>query len=508
MPMIEIPYARSEPYDNRDYVARMADLMIRRGELNADAIRRAGDLRASLWTNAGNVAMSTIAQIGAARDEERKRALALQQQAFENAMKQRDYDLRAKELDEAMRSRMQAQQFQQQQYRDSRAATGVSEMTPGDEISADTYTTRYAGTPQDERFDRLAPEAARLPARSVMSGSVVSPDFSTASSDPVLSRAPKVEPRDYVGGVAESVSGDVAARPERYRLRPTFEQQLQRQRAERDEANMIYSRLRDQQDDAWKLRESERSQRNADRAYELDVQQFNATKGQIEPLTEGGLDLAATTLRVTGKMPALGMGKDPDRKRIMNRAAEQAASLEQTPAMVMQAQAAYRADGDALKRMTVARAAAHAFESKALEQSKLVASLSDKVSRTDYPIINGALVAGKVLTGNTNAHLLNNALLTFTTEYAKIMSGSTGSSQGSTDSARREAAELISSALAKGTLRETITQMQREMKWTMDGYNATIANIMDGLGGNTPRWGDDTQGGGGWFDANRPGGKQ
>ena len=29
MPMIEIPYARSEPYDNRDYVARMADLMIR-----------------------------------------------------------------------------------------------------------------------------------------------------------------------------------------------------------------------------------------------------------------------------------------------------------------------------------------------------------------------------------------------------------------------------------------------------------------------------------------------
>ena len=206
--------------------------------------------------------------------------------------------------------------------------------------------------------------------------------------------------------------------------------------------------------------------------------------GGLDP---DGIDYAATEYRVTGKMPPLGMGNGSARTAIINTAARQVKTLGQSAAAAIQKQAAYKADGDALKRMTTMSSAAEAFENKALAQADIVDGLSQKVSRTNYPIINDGLLALKArVVGDANTQLLYNALTTFTSEYAKIMEGSTGSAAGSTDSARAAAARLISAGLSKGTLSQTLDLMRREMRLTITGYDAVKAHITDRMGGKAP----------------------
>lgn len=217
------------------------------------------------------------------------------------------------------------------------------------------------------------------------------------------------------------------------------------------------------------------------------LRQRTASNGANGGLTDDAIDYAATQYRVTGVMPALGRSGQ-GRAAIVNRAAQQAKDLGQSPAVAIQKQAAYKADADALTKMRSMSSAAEAFETKALQQADIVDSLSQKVNRTQYPIINDGLLAGKArIAGDANTQLLFNALSTFTNEYAKIMEGSTGSSSASSDSARAAAAKLISASLNKGTLSQTLDLMRKEMALTIQGYDATIEHITGRMGGpSTP----------------------
>lgn len=211
-----------------------------------------------------------------------------------------------------------------------------------------------------------------------------------------------------------------------------------------------------------------------------------ATAAAANALDPDGIEYAATQYRVTGQMPPLGMGNGQARAAIINTAAKQAKGLGQSPAASIQKQAAYKADGKSLDRMRVMSSSAEAFETKALAQADIVDGLSQKVGRTNYPILNGALLAGKAqIGGDTDTQLLYNALTTFTTEYAKIMEGSTGSVAASSESARAAAAKLVSAGLSKGTLAQTIDLMRREMRLTIQGYGATIDHITQRMGGGS-----------------------
>jgi hypothetical protein len=201
-------------------------------------------------------------------------------------------------------------------------------------------------------------------------------------------------------------------------------------------------------------------------------------------LSPEGLDYAATLYRVTNVMPALGQRSNEDRAAVVNAAAQQAKALGQTPAVAIQRQAAYKGDANALKRMQAASASAESFENKALQQADLIDGLSKKVDRTQYPLINNALQAGRTkLLGDSNAQQLANAIETFTAEYAKIIEGATGSAAGSSDSARRAASRLLNAGMNKGTLADTLNLMRREMRLTVQGYGATIDHITTRMGG-------------------------
>lgn len=204
-------------------------------------------------------------------------------------------------------------------------------------------------------------------------------------------------------------------------------------------------------------------------------------------LDQDGIDYAATEYRVTGKMPALGMGNGAARAAIINGAAKQARTLGQTPAAAIQKQAAFKADAGSLNKITSMSAAAESFENKALAQADIIEQLSAKVPRSQWPLINGAIVGGKInLLGDSNAKQLANAVETFSAEYAKIIEGSTGSAAGSSDSSRKASARLIDTSLNKGTMADVLNLMRREMRLTVQGYDATKAHITERMGGRTP----------------------
>lgn len=204
-------------------------------------------------------------------------------------------------------------------------------------------------------------------------------------------------------------------------------------------------------------------------------------------LTDEGVEYAATQYRVTGVMPPLGMGKTPMRAAIINKAAEQARILGQSPANAIQKQAAYKSDGAALTKMRSMSSAAESFETKAVAQADIVDELSQKVPRTSWPVVNDALIAGKTrIAGDESATLLLNAIQTFSSEYAKIMEGSTGSAAGSSDSARAASQRLISAGMSRKTVSGVLNLMRREMQLTVDGYGATIDHITQRMGGPPP----------------------
>lgn len=200
-------------------------------------------------------------------------------------------------------------------------------------------------------------------------------------------------------------------------------------------------------------------------------------------LTDEGVDYAATQYRVTGVMPALGMGNMGARNAIVNRAAEQAKTLGQSPAAAIQKQAAYKADTSALTRMRTLGSSAEAAESKALAQADLIAQLSPRVSRSSIPVINDAILSGKTrIAGDEAATQLVNAVTTFSNEYAKIMEGSTASASGSSDASRKAAARLISASMNPRQLQSVIDLMKREMQYTIQGYNVTADHIGQRMG--------------------------
>lgn len=201
-------------------------------------------------------------------------------------------------------------------------------------------------------------------------------------------------------------------------------------------------------------------------------------------LDDAGRELLATQYRVVGSSAIPTRISGADRAKIINQAAAQMKTLGQSPAAAIQRQYALKADAGSLNKISTMAATASAFENKAIQQADLVRDLSARVDRTNFPVLNRALLAGKKdILGDADTQLLYNALTTFTAEYAKIIEGSTGSAAGSTDAARKASASLAHAALNKDTLAKTLDLMQKEMRYTIQGYDATKDAITAKMGG-------------------------
>jgi hypothetical protein len=220
-----------------------------------------------------------------------------------------------------------------------------------------------------------------------------------------------------------------------------------------------------------------------DRALKVSV----GAPGSAGPLTQGeggGLELAGTMMRLTGRVP-VGMSRSGLAAQVTNEAARQNKMVGQTPVAMMQKSAVYQGDQKALASLQKQAGAADAYETKALAQLDIVDGLSDQVWRTKSPLINRAILAGQTeIAGDKDATLLLNAIQTASNEYAKIMMGGTASAQALSDSASKEAQKLLNAGMSKGTLKGATQLMRTEMGLTMNGYDAAQKHILENMGGS------------------------
>lgn len=152
-----------EPYDNSAFVTRLADLINRRADVAAQGALQRGASRAQMWQSAGQAVMQTLAQLAQQRELTKQRAVAAEQQAVENAFKNRQIAVQeAAERNAAARAAADEQwrrsqwEWQQdraaKQDRNEAAQVVVSGMGPGDELSMAAFNDRIKGTPYAEGF--------------------------------------------------------------------------------------------------------------------------------------------------------------------------------------------------------------------------------------------------------------------------------------------------------------------------------------------------------------------
>ena len=199
----------------------------------------------------------------------------------------------------------------------------------------------------------------------------------------------------------------------------------------------------------------------------LGVKNLDAPKTTEEPtpeFTEAAINNAAARYNIDGTLPPMGMGKGgaTARSLILNRAAELASGVDGTDQRV--AQLTTKAIASTLLQLKKTKTMIKAFEEMANKNADIALEMSAKVDRSGNPVVNRwFLAANNKIAGDVDTATFNTAVNVFANEYAKIMSGSMGNTPVS-DSARKEAHEILNTAQTPAQLRANIKLLQREMK--------------------------------------------
>lgn len=204
---------------------------------------------------------------------------------------------------------------------------------------------------------------------------------------------------------------------------------------------------------------------------------------QIQPeaaLTDDAVQLLAGRYLKDGSLPPLGMGKAAAgaRQKILNQATKMAKDLGLDAGDLVAGTLDIKATGHALDKSMTQLSTVKSFEETALKNADLMLTLAPKGGgQSNIPALNRWLQAGrKQIAGDKDVTSFDIALGTFADEYAKIVSGSTGS-QGSTDASRREAYDRLSKYATQGQLAAGIATMKQEM----GNRISSMEDVTDGL---------------------------
>ena len=187
--------------------------------------------------------------------------------------------------------------------------------------------------------------------------------------------------------------------------------------------------------------------------------------------TPAAIDNAAARYNIDGTLPPMGMGKGGSaaRSQILNRAAELAGDTSGTDQRVNQLTT--KASASTLLQLKKTKTMIKAFEEMANKNADIALEMSAKVDRSGTPVVNRwFLAANNKIAGDVDTATFNTAVNVFANEYAKIMSGSMGNTPVS-DSARKEAHEILNTAQTPAQLRANIKLLQREMKNRLIGLD-------------------------------------
>lgn len=193
-------------------------------------------------------------------------------------------------------------------------------------------------------------------------------------------------------------------------------------------------------------------------------------------LTDSATELLAGRYIKDGTLPT--RISEKDKAKILNRASEVAKTLNLTAGDLIAGTADVKATAAALNKQTTQLAQVKAFEDTALKNADLAVSLAPKgAGPMKSPVLNRWVQTGRrAVMGDPGVTQYEVALGTFLDEYAKIVSGATGS-QGSTDASRREAYERLSKYASQGQLQAGVETMKQEM----NNRITSMQDVQDGL---------------------------
>lgn len=206
--------------------------------------------------------------------------------------------------------------------------------------------------------------------------------------------------------------------------------------------------------------------------------------GGIGGLTPAAIESGALRYNLDGTLPpSIGRGTQGARdiRAIQNRAAELSVGTNGTDLRINQLD--NKASAAALTQLSRSQAMNGSFEKTANANADLALGLSKQMDRTGIPLLNAGIQALKTGTGSPEATQFAAANSTFVSEYAKIMSGGTGTGPTS-DASRKKAETLITTSMTPEQYAGNVKLLQTEMSNRMKGFDDQISQVRNRMGGN------------------------
>lgn len=112
------------------------------------------------------------------------------------------------------------------------------------------------------------------------------------------------------------------------------------------------------------------------------------------------------------------------------------------------------------------------------KQLNLVQQYSDKIGRTDSPLVNKYVIGLRTgVFGDPATAALNNIVKTASYEFAKILSGSAASIAGVTVSSAADAESMLNSAMSKGQFTSVLNLMRQESNFRLNSQQDTLKRL-------------------------------
>jgi hypothetical protein len=196
-------------------------------------------------------------------------------------------------------------------------------------------------------------------------------------------------------------------------------------------------------------------------------------------LSGPALDKAARFYHTTHQLPP-GFGAQADKDAIENREAE----LYPDDGDAAERVAGYKADTTSLTQLTKQKDTAESYERSTKQELDLAVSL---IPTTPEPLNSQLLTrwarTGETQFGDVRVPKYMTALISGLDEYAKVLSGGTGSVAASSDASRAQALSLIPSGATSEQIPAIVDVMKQGMGFKIDSYRQQIGMVQQRLRG-------------------------
>jgi len=204
--------------------------------------------------------------------------------------------------------------------------------------------------------------------------------------------------------------------------------------------------------------------------------------GSGQGLSTDAIDNAAWAYVGTGKLPAVGRGKEgvAQRTAVMNRSAAIAKQAGMSPAELQTVPGRNKALQGSLTNLQKQSDMMEKSEQAFKNNLGVALNLSKKLDRSGSPVVNKWLLGGKAALGDPDVAAFDAAITTASVDYARIMSGQTGAG-GTPISTAEEARKLIRRELSDKQFSAVADVLNQDIAGQQQAVHAQRGKILSAM---------------------------